>query len=501
MSNLNVSSSIPSHARGAVRAFIKGQAGFEAWIAAKGIESRNALNSHLIEYALENGLADQVEAIMSAPSLPAAMETACEEFDKPAAPAAPAAPMVDAPAADPIVVSAILAPVEAFLSPLVRAELEKALAPVIHAANKPATVVEKIVEKTITVTQNLAPLPVGAMPYAVQQGKVTIGSLFGFRGNDAGKMISTWESHGAAPFIDPFYVIDKSTMAMLATAIERGSNVWLGGPSGTGKSTMPEQFAAYTGRPCVTFSFDAQTEIADLLGGQAVMADGSTGWVDGALIQAVKRPGTVIILDELTASNPGVQFVFHGLASDSRSYVLPTGEKVTCAPGVVFVAADNTFGFGDETGQYAGTHVANAALVNRFKRVLAIDYLSKAEESKALHNHTLAPKPACDALAEFVARARKMPEMEGIVLSLRQMIGFVQCVQDGFAAKPAFQATFLNRLPRAERAALETLFTLQWSNEFTQAMTGSAGEPAAPSENNSPAAQAFDDEISASFTR
>jgi MoxR-like ATPase len=262
---------------------------------------------------------------------------------------------------------------------------------------------------------------------------------------------------------------------------------------------MPEQFAAVTGRPCVKLGFTRQTEVADLIGGTGV-SGGDTSWQDGALIQAVKRPGTVIILDELTIAPTGVQAIIQLIADDHRSYTLPTGEKVVCAPGVVFVTADNTNGAGDETGQYHGTNQSNGALINRFKRMIEIDYMSKSDEAKALVNHTGCPRPAADSLTDFIARARKLPEMEGVIMSLRQMVGFIQTVQDGFDVTEAAKVAFLNRLPRAERAAMQTLFTLAWGNEFSAAMAGSAIDTSqAPV--TSAAGQAFDDEISASLNR
>lgn len=513
---LSINTPIATAVRGQVRAYIKGQAGFANWLLqAHGIsETRLASNAHLLEYAISAGLDAQVEAIMQGAPVPYTMQTIARnaqegENVEAALMGRQAAPtpsqtiegeMVLALKAKPAVsvlddMVAILAPVEPFLSPLVKSELEKALAPLIIAANKPAVEIERIV----TVTQ--APLPVGATPYATKGKQVPLGSLFGFRGQYAKAPVSTWDAHGAAPAIDPFYVTDPYNMFMLATAIERGSNVWLGGPSGTGKSTMPEQFCAHVGRPCITLSFTKQTEVADMVGGPAVLTDGSTAWQDGVLVQAIKRPGMVIVLDELSMSGPGIQAIFQSLASDQRSLALPTGEIVHCAQGVVFVTADNTFGFGDETGQFAGTHACNGALVNRFKRVLKVDYISKADESRALANHTGCPKPAADSLADFVHRARKMPEMENVPLSLRQMVGFVQAIEDGASPTQAAQVAFLNRMPAAERAALETLFTLAWAKEFEGYMRGvQPAQPAKPIDASSPQA-AFDDEASASYVR
>jgi len=106
-------------------------------------------------------------------------------------------------------------------------------------------------------------------------------------------------------------------------------------------------------------------------------------------------------------------------------------------------------------------------------------------------------------MADFVARARRMPEMENVVLSLRGMIGFVQAVQDGFTVKVASQVAILNRLPSTERAALEVLFTLAWEQGFMTLLKGTQPtvQAAAPTPSGSRAAKAFDDEVSASLAR
>ena len=101
--------------------------------------------------------------------------------------------------------------------------------------------------------------------------------------------------------------------------------------------------------------------------------------------------------------------------------------------------ADNTAGAGDEGGFYAGTNISNVALVTRFKRMILVDYLSPQKEAEALANHTACPLVAARHMADFVAQARRLPALQGVVISLRQMIGFTQMVQDGFNAKDAFQ--------------------------------------------------------------
>ena len=278
-------------------------------------------------------------------------------------------------------------------------------------------------------------------------------------------------------------------MALLLTAMERGTNVWLAGPAGTGKSTMPEQASAATGRPFVKIGMTRQTEVEALVGGMG-LRNGATVWEDGVLVKAMRSPGTVILIDELTIAPAGVQAIIQLIADDHRSLTLPTGEVVKCADGVVFVVADNTTGAGDEGGLYAGTNISNAALVTRFKRMILVDYLSAQKEAEALANHTACPLPAAKHLADFVAQARRLPALQGVVISLRQMVGFVQTVQDGFSAKDAFVTAVSSRMPSTEKAAIEGLADLAWSASF-EALIHNKPVPATPS--NSPASQAFGD--------
>lgn len=515
-----MSIAIPTSARGAIRAFIKGHADFQSWASAQGIVSREATNAQLLEFAGKYGLMNDVlQIIAQQPGGAAAIaarqarrsrtpnhtgDADKEFFDAMAHEKAKEAkpepqPEPDAAASKAMPDSAgfraddILAGLDQLLSPLVRKELDKALQPVIEAANKPPIEIAAAPQA-----------PVGQVPYAKVVREVELKALIHGLKGDVGKVrIKLWDAHSMAPAIDPFYVVDTHNMAMFATAIERGTNVWLVGPGGSGKTSMPEQWCAITGRPFVKIGFTRQAEVGEMVGNPGLKA-GETLWEDGSLIAAMRRPGTVILLDELTLAPAGVQGIIQGVADDHRTYTVhSTGEVVKAAPGVVFVVADNTAGYGDETGQYAGTHQSNAALINRFKRMIRIDYMSEAQEARALANHTKAPLPACEFLAGFMARARKLPAMENVVLSLRQMTGLVQCVQDGFAAKDALQVTLLNRLPSTERAALEALATLQWANEFDRLVRGIAkDEPAKPQGNTDTAAgRAFDDEVSASLNR
>jgi MoxR-like ATPase len=537
---------IPTYARGKIRAFIKSRPEWNGWALAANIDSREAKNRDLLVFADQHGYRNEVLQIIAGNPAPVILANAIANLPTTASDSRWEVPAAEVEAADDAAIDAIindanlvaevtekgaamfdaaaaaavdaieaaggftpdglLAEVDQFLSPYVKGKLLDALQGLIAAANKPPVEVVREVEVIREVQVGALPVaPEGALPFATKGKQVDMAKLFGMDATLVpSAKVTLWDSAGAAPRVDPFYVVTGINMALLATALERGSNVWLGGPGGSGKSTMPEQFCAYTGRPFTKLTFTRQTNVEDLVGGTAMKEAGVTSWEDGALVQAMRRPGMVILLDELTHAPAGVQAIIQGVADGHRSLTLPTGEVVKCAPGVAFVVADNTFGFGDETGLYAGVNQANAALVNRFGRMIRVTYMSEAEEARALANHTGAPLAACEHVAAFMARARRMPEMENVVLSLRQMVAFVQGVQDGFNPLIVAEVAYLNQLPATERAALQTLFTLTWALEFTDLLTG---KPLAPVQapvqgaSTSPAGRAFDDEVSAGLSR
>jgi cobaltochelatase CobS len=481
---LTINTQIPTAARGQVRSLVKAHALWPAFLVEKGLISASARNADLIEFALRHpSLAAQIEAVLNLSPVDAPTDTPETMMEDET--------MIEQPATETgFALDSVLAGVDQFLAPLVRSELSKALGPVIAAANKGPVEIERIVEveRVVEVAPGEAPRVV--LPKARRDKKTTFRSLFPSRAKGAwlDAPITLW-SGVASPAADPFYVVDNHQMALLITAMERGTNVWLAGPAGTGKSTMPEQAAAALGRPFVKIGMTRQTEVESLVGGMG-LRNGATVWEDGALVKAMRQPGMIVLIDELTIAPAGVQAIIQLVADDHRSLTLPTGEVVKAADGVVFVVADNTTGAGDEGGLYAGTNISNAALVTRFKRMIIVDYLSPQKEAEALANHTACPLPAARHLADFVAQARRLPALQGVVVSLRQMVGFVQCVQDGFSAKDAFTTAISSRMPATEKAAIEALAILSWAEAF-EALVHNKPVPAQPSD--SAAAHAFAD--------
>lgn len=385
-------------------------------------------------------------------------------------------PLDDSADAAETMANTVLDHLRPFISPAILAQVSTALSPIVASALKPP------VERTITVTLDAnGKAPAMEYPEAKHDGKTTLGKLFSIapRDRNANYSVQMWDALDA-PAPDPYFVAVPSTMAHFVTRAERGRAVWLAGPSGTGKSTMPEQYAAKTRRPFVAISFQRAIDPLDLIGSPALDGKGGEKWRDGLLTRSIRRPGTVILLDEITSAPPGLLMVLQTLLS-SRTLTLPTGERVVAAPGVVFVAADNTAGYGDESGLYAGTMTMNTALVDRFSVVIPVGYMSVPMETQALVNHTQAARPACERVVKFVHSARKLAGFENWPLSLRRMVAFIELLQDGFEVDASFEIAFLTRLPTPEREALRTHYAAVFVAPAIEAEIAGKAPPAAPS--------------------
>lgn len=501
---LTINSQIPTSARRAIRNMAKSHPDWANYLATLGIPSANVLNRQILAFVLmHQSLTQQVEALLASNPVSASNpasddnDTSDDTSDE-GNDTMTENEVIDArineqlAAAGAFSVDGVLATVDQLLGPAVRREIVSALSPVVDAANRGPVEVERVVEveRIVEVEAGSRPRPVIAK--ARRDKQVTIRSLLTpvSRAKDAwrDKMVTLWTG-APSPAVDPFYVPDHQQAAIALTAIERCTNFWAFGPAASGKSTLPEWLAALLGRPFVKFLMRKQIDMETLVGSYQ-MGNGATYWEDGALVKAIRAPGTIILFDELTLAPAAIQAIVQGLTDDHRSITLPTGEVVKAADGVVFCVADNTAGSGDEGGLYAGTNISNAALLTRFKRFIPMGFLPIEREAEALANHTACPIPAAMHLAKFVADARSQPSLAGVVISLRQMIGFVQMVQDGFKSKDAFTICISSRMPATERATIEAMIDLQWNNTFEAMLAGNKPSPAVqPS--NSAAANAF----------
>ena len=190
------------------------------------------------------------------------------------------------------------------------------------------------------------------------------------------------------PEIDTHYIMQPELTEALWNANIDKDSVWLYGQSGTGKSSLEEQFAAYIGQPFLRFNGREDTESSALFGQLTVEGEG-TVWKDGLLTEGVKY-GARVLMDEATVIPAGIWMGLQWLGEKGGKLMLTdkpgtAGERlVDPDPRFRMTLADNTRGQGDDNGSFNGTGVMNTATLNRIGTTLEVKFLEYSDEVSLL---------------------------------------------------------------------------------------------------------------------
>lgn len=193
--------------------------------------------------------------------------------------------------------------------------------------------------------------------------------------------------HPMIPAVDDNYQFRMTHVLKLATAFLMSKNVWAHGHTGTGKTTLFEQFYARIGFPVYRLNLDSNLERADLVG-QTTLAESNgvtvSQFCEGILPQAMVQP-CALILDEIDAGRPDILFTIQR-ATEGNGLMLTEdgGRLVRPHPLFRFCATANSRGQGDEFGVYAGVRPMNTAMLDRFGVMIEVGYLEMDEESSFL---------------------------------------------------------------------------------------------------------------------
>jgi MoxR-like ATPase len=158
-------------------------------------------------------------------------------------------------------------------------------------------------------------------------------------------------------------------------------NVLIYGPTGPGKTTAVEAWAAARGLRMATVSGNASMESRQLFGGFIPDGNGGYGWIDGPVTDVV-RNGGVLLLDEMNFISPKIYTTLYPLTDGRRSITLldHMGETIVAHEDLTIFATMNP--------DYVGTTPLNFAMRNRFDIQLSWDY-DDAVESKLISSKSL----------------------------------------------------------------------------------------------------------------
>lgn len=245
------------------------------------------------------------------------------------------------------------------------------------------------------------------------------------------------------PEADPSFWVDELVARFLHSVADRSRkgeivNILLVGAAGTGKSSLPKEFAATWGRPLFTMHCQLVTEPADWWGSKEMSTEKGTYFQRAALVDAVETPGAVILLDEANRTHPENLNVLFGLLDHRRRVWVPAlCREVVVAPGVMFMVTLN------EGMEFVGTSPIDRALRDRISNTVRLGFLPGSVEASILVERTRIDEGAARRLVEFASTVRRNPKL-GIGVSTRQLLECAALMKEGLPPNEAVLFAIVN---------------------------------------------------------
>lgn len=180
-------------------------------------------------------------------------------------------------------------------------------------------------------------------------------------------------------------IIDDLQWKYLVRSVYRGKNILLVGPTRSGKTKAAISVAAALGRKEKFFKFNlgsTQDARATLIGNTTFKKDAGTVFNPSQFVVAIKTPGAIILLDELSRGHHDAWNILMPVLDTTQRYLrLDESEDsavVPVAEGVTFVATANV---GNE---YTATRVMDKALTARFPTIVEMKVLDAEQEMELL---------------------------------------------------------------------------------------------------------------------
>lgn len=167
-----------------------------------------------------------------------------------------------------------------------------------------------------------------------------------------------------APQEQPHYIItpfvERNMLNLVRATSTRRFPVLVQGPTSSGKTSMIEYLAKYSGNKFVRINNHEHTDLQEYLGTYVSGSDGQLRFQEGLLVQAL-RQGHWIVLDELNLAPTDVLEALNRLLDDNRELLIPeTQEIVKPHDNFMLFATQNP------PGLYGGRKTLSRAFRNRF---------------------------------------------------------------------------------------------------------------------------------------
>lgn len=249
------------------------------------------------------------------------------------------------------------------------------------------------------------------------------------------------------------------------------TNVLVTGPQGSGKSTLPLQYAATRGLPLAVVEVGLLSEAAQIIG-RIELRGGQTVYIPSEFAVAVQTPGCVVHLQEINRpeSDRSLNAIFSLLDPTQRRMWVDDADKViNVAPGVTFFASLN------EGYEFVGTMPLDVALADRFALRMELGYLPVNVEINLLTLRSLLDEMKATHIVQAVDSIRNNVQAS-VGISTRSVLEIANMVSFGVPLSAAIIAA----VP-LDKDQLETiLLSLQMGGTDLGALTDEYGFMSAP---------------------
>lgn len=274
-----------------------------------------------------------------------------------------------------------------------------------------------------------------------------------------------WEhDHPMVPNVDPHYIFRVKELTRVLYAIVTNKRAYLQGHTGSGKTTLVEQVAAYLKFPFIRINFDSEIQRSDLIGRDTLKVDDDghtvSVFVDGILPVCMSQPG-IVCFDEIDFVRPDVAYVMQAATEGNGLRIAEDGDRVV-NPHPLFrmFATGNTVGQGDEQGMYQGARPQSLALLDRFTVWIRINYLEKNQREELVKRHA----PTLSAKDQKILSKYMDEHLEAFLtgsvnqpISPRGMLAIAEATTILGDIKEALTMCVLDRASSDDRAVLNGL--------------------------------------------
>jgi hypothetical protein len=206
----------------------------------------------------------------------------------------------------------------------------------------------------------------------------------------------------------------------LVSQVRKGRYAVLVGPKGCGKSRSAEEVMEKLGLFYVRIAMGEVRDPIELIGTKEIVNINDvpvTKYVGGLLTEAVDK-GWGVILDEIDSVSPNVVMTFQKLFEEGTNLTICTEtgvEVIPKNPNYRMICTANTWGFGDDTGNYAGTRIQNRSTWDRLRPKIDCDY------DPAIEKQIVRPYLP-EAVIHALYNTGGEPSEEGIINKIRKQI-------------------------------------------------------------------------------